>query len=391
MHLLIYAGQLRESGGRAIGLGLLRALSQGQWSHRITAVVPEDESFLGLESPALAVVPIHTQGGIGQILASGKVTKIINELRPDALYMLGNRPLPDSNCPQAVHVCLPWAVYPESIAWRTLSPAERFVMKTRVQMTLQNLTKASIVTTQTELMMRRIQKVTGLPYDRLALVPNAFSALPGLPDEVSLVADAIRKSPFKTKLICVARYMPHKNLEVLVKVADRLVEAGINDIGIFLTLSDHQGKGARKMIDAITRNGRSNVIVNLGEIPITQLAECYKAVDALVFPSLLEAFSGVYVDCMYLSVPILTSDLDFAHEVCGDAAVYFDPLNPDSIIDAIATLNNQSSMWISRLGIGHKIVNASAMDWNTIASKVISIMESVYRAPRVHYHLISNI
>jgi len=298
--------------------------------------------------------------------------------------MLGNRPLIGAECPQAVHVCLPWAFYPESIAWRTLSFTERFIMKTRVQMTLQHLTDASIVTTQTELMIRRIHKVTGLPYSRLALVPNAFSALPNLSVECTDIANVIRHSPFKTKLICVARYMPNKNLEVLLKVADRLIEAGNKDVGIFLTLLPTQGRGAKCMLDAIKKFGRSNVLINLGEIPITQLAECYKAVDALVFPSLLEAFSGVYVDCMHLSVPILTSDLDFAHEVCNNAAVYFNPLNPESILDAIDTLKNEPTMWESRLGIGRSIVNASAMNWDTIAAKVIKIMESVYHNAEVH-------
>ena len=337
-----------------------------------------------METPGVQVVPIDTHGGLGQIVAYGKVRRVIRNLKPDVLYMLGNRPLIGAECPQAVHVCLPWAFYPESIAWRTLSFTERFIMKTRVQMTLQHLTDASIVTTQTELMIRRIHKVTGLPYSRLALVPNAFSALPNLSVECTDIANVIRHSPFKTKLICVARYMPNKNLEVLLKVADRLIEAGNKDVGIFLTLLPTQGRGAKCMLDAIKKFGRSNVLINLGEIPITQLAECYKAVDALVFPSLLEAFSGVYVDCMHLSVPILTSDLDFAHEVCNNAAVYFNPLNPESILDAIDTLKNEPTMWESRLGIGRSIVNASAMNWDTIAAKVIKIMESVYHNAEVH-------
>ena len=36
--------------------------------------------------------------------------------------------------------------------------------------------------------------------------------------------------------------------------------------------------------------------------------------------------------------PILTSDLSFARDICGDAAIYFDPLNPEDISNKIIDL-----------------------------------------------------
>jgi hypothetical protein len=38
---------------------------------------------------------------------------------------------------------------------------------------------------------------------------------------------------------------------------------------------------------------------------------------------------------MYHRLPILTSDLDFARAVCGDAALFFDPFDPVSIKNRI--------------------------------------------------------
>ena len=38
---------------------------------------------------------------------------------------------------------------------------------------------------------------------------------------------------------------------------------------------------------------------------------------------------------MTIGKPILTSDLDFAHEVCGDAALYFNPTSPEAIAEAV--------------------------------------------------------
>jgi glycosyltransferase involved in cell wall biosynthesis len=44
---------------------------------------------------------------------------------------------------------------------------------------------------------------------------------------------------------------------------------------------------------------------------------------------------------MHLGTPILTSDLDFAREVCGEAAVYFSPWDPDAMATAIERLRDE--------------------------------------------------
>jgi len=53
----------------------------------------------------------------------------------------------------------------------------------------------------------------------------------------------------------------------------------------------------------------------------------------------MECFSASYPEAMFMQKPILTSDLDFAHSICGDAAVYFDPLDPVSIGRSIYELS----------------------------------------------------
>ena len=41
---------------------------------------------------------------------------------------------------------------------------------------------------------------------------------------------------------------------------------------------------------------------------------------------------------MYMGKPILTSDLPFARTVCGDAAIYFNPLSAEDIVAKIENL-----------------------------------------------------
>ncbi len=56
---------------------------------------------------------------------------------------------------------------------------------------------------------------------------------------------------------------------------------------------------------------------------------------ALVYPSLYEGFGIPCVEAMACGCPVAASNVASLPEVCGDAAVYFDPLDPESIADGI--------------------------------------------------------
>lgn len=47
---------------------------------------------------------------------------------------------------------------------------------------------------------------------------------------------------------------------------------------------------------------------------------------------------------MIIDLPILTSDLSFAHNICGNAAEYFDPLNPEDIADKIEKIISDETL-----------------------------------------------
>lgn len=60
----------------------------------------------------------------------------------------------------------------------------------------------------------------------------------------------------------------------------------------------------------------------------------------MFLPTLLECFSASYAEAMVMKKPILTSDLGFAHTVCNDAAIYFNPDDANDVADKIIYLMN---------------------------------------------------
>jgi glycosyltransferase involved in cell wall biosynthesis len=72
-----------------------------------------------------------------------------------------------------------------------------------------------------------------------------------------------------------------------------------------------------------------------GHVSLDVLVELYRRAAALVYPSLYEGFGIPCVEAMACGCPVAVSRVASLPEVCGDAAVYFDPKSVESIAQGI--------------------------------------------------------
>ena len=63
----------------------------------------------------------------------------------------------------------------------------------------------------------------------------------------------------------------------------------------------------------------------------------------MFLPTLAECFSASYAEAMVMEKPIVTTDLGFARGICGPAAVYYEPANPQAAAEAITGLATSES------------------------------------------------
>jgi glycosyltransferase involved in cell wall biosynthesis len=102
----------------------------------------------------------------------------------------------------------------------------------------------------------------------------------------------------------------------------------------------------------------------------------YASVDALLLPTLLESFSQTYIEAMHFGKPIFTSDRDFAHDVCGDVAFFFDPHDPGDIVRTLVRAHRDRDGLLTRVERGRQRV-AAMPDWHTVAGMFLDILHSV--------------
>jgi glycosyltransferase involved in cell wall biosynthesis len=127
------------------------------------------------------------------------------------------------------------------------------------------------------------------------------------------------REPF---LLYPARPWPHKNHARLYEAFAR-VRAQRTDLRLVLTGVGHDP--ATLPEGAETRGGVST----------DELVSLYRRASALVFPSLYEGFGLPPLEAMACGCPVATSNAGSLPEVVGDAAVSFDPRDPESIAAGI--------------------------------------------------------
>ncbi len=240
-----------------------------------------------------------------------------------------------------------WVVSKASLAYRKLGLLERLATKIKNYILAKLLyDKKRFYITETETIKNRFVSKFKSERDRIIVIPNTLPYI--YTEEVVPKYDLVPKQFIKSfKLVSVAHNYPHKNLEIISKVGKKLELAGF-DFVFIVTINKEQYNNMSHDFQRYT--------YNVGPIDIKECFNLYQQVDALFLPTLLECFSVSYLEAMYHGLPILTSDLDFAHDTCKDAAIYFDPLSPTDITNKISMLLNNEQLVNSLTEAGRRII-----------------------------------
>jgi glycosyltransferase involved in cell wall biosynthesis len=109
----------------------------------------------------------------------------------------------------------------------------------------------------------------------------------------------------------------------------------------------------------------------------SELAVLYKHAAAFVFPSLYEGFGIPVLEAMSIGCPAVLSNTSSLPEVGGDAALYFDPRNAQSIANSVSECLNDENKRISLIEKGRERVNN--FSWQKTAQGTAEVYRNVLR------------
>jgi glycosyltransferase involved in cell wall biosynthesis len=94
----------------------------------------------------------------------------------------------------------------------------------------------------------------------------------------------------------------------------------------------HDWAPIRHRIDVL---GLEDDVEIRGHVSLGELVDLYRSARATVFPSLFEGFGIPVLEAMAAGCPVAAADATSIPEVCGDAAILFDPEDVESIAEGI--------------------------------------------------------
>ncbi len=380
LRVTLLAHNLRVAGGAVVGKNLLKAISKLAPEHQYQISIPDDADYCDIVSTfeSCERIVFRPRGGpIGRIrYERSHIGGAVRKFKPDVMLGMGGVGMDDPPCRQALlvqdaHYFYPARFYAMESAWRKL-------VKAYHKRTLgRQLKRTDLVFCQTPVATNRLRETFGFP-GPIEVCPNAVTTFAERTDDVSAAADKLGAHASHFKLFYLTKYYPHKNLEGIVEMFDRYQDA-LDGVVAVITVAENQHSKAPALIESIKRKGLSDRIINVGPLPQVELGAYYAYCDALLMPTFLESFSGTYLEAMHFETPILTSDLDFARGICGDAAVYFDPWDVGAMKDAVLRLKNDSALATDLVNKGTARLASMYAGWDTIASNLMTSLVGLAR------------
>lgn len=118
----------------------------------------------------------------------------------------------------------------------------------------------------------------------------------------------------------------------------------------------------------------------LGFVGEGDLPALYSGADVFVYPSLYEGFGLPPLEAMACGCPVVASRAGPLPGVCGPAAVYVDPLKPESIAGGIARVMQDGRLRDVLVAAGHR--QAARFTWDRSAEKLLGVLDEVWREVR---------
>lgn len=210
--------------------------------------------------------------------------------------------------------------------------------------------------TVSEFSRGELSRYLNIPPERITVVyPGKEHILRVEPDERILDRYGLRDRPF---LFAVSSNSPHKNFATLLAAIRQMGDQEFKFViagGTFARVFQATG------MEELPAN-----VIRVGYVSDGELRALYEHAQAFVFPSLYEGFGLPPLEAMACGCPVICSNAASLPEVCGDAAVYFEPQDVETLVHQINQLfcNSFSRDFLLRRGIDR----ANCFSWKRTGS-----------------------
>jgi glycosyltransferase involved in cell wall biosynthesis len=223
---------------------------------------------------------------------------------------------------------------------------------------------------------QRVIAAAGVLSGETAIIPHGVNAqffcLPRPPRQAVPASDAL---PFRILYVSIVNVYKHQW-----HVAEAVAWLRTAGVPVELELVGPAYPPARRRLEAAMRrlDPAGAFIRYRGFLPYSHLPEVYRQADVFVFASSCENLPNILLESMAAGLPIACSNRGPMREVLGEAGVYFDPEDPESIAKAIRELIESPNLRTEKAQMAYE--RAQRYSWGRCADETFSFLAAVARA-----------
>ena len=196
--------------------------------------------------------------------------------------------------------------------------------------------EATEVIVNSNYMKNELQRLFGLPYEKINVVPNGVNL--NLYNGVEKDYDFRRQYAADNEkiILYVGRLVYEKGIQNLIAAMPKILN-GYHDSKLVIA-----GRGGMidELRDEVRRLGIENKVYFTGYLSLDKVTKMYKCADVAVFPSTYEPFGVVALEGMLSGTPVVVSDVGGLNEIVDHRVNGMKSYagNPNSIADSILEL-----------------------------------------------------
>jgi glycosyltransferase involved in cell wall biosynthesis len=244
--------------------------------------------------------------------------------------------------------------------------------------------KANGVIFLTEYAKKSILSITGNLKGLSAVIPHGLNPrfLVSEPNSVGIIKENVGKS---IRLIYVSIIDQYKHQwHVVEAIAKARQQSGLNLHLDFVGPAYLPAK--RKLDAAIAKYDPHGIWVNYyGTVDYTELHSLYAQAHIGIFASTCENMPNILLETMGAGLPILCSNRGPMPEILGDAGVYFDPEQPETLCNALLELLHSEKKMQHLAQAAYE--RAKDFSWEQCAIATFSFLRETYTRYRMQGHL----
>lgn len=220
--------------------------------------------------------------------------------------------------------------------------------------------RAHSILTVSEFSRKELVHAFRMPGGKLSVVSEGGEhILRHAADVGALDRFGLRSRPY---VLAVSSMAAHKNFRLVLEALALMPDAPF-DVAI--------AGGANAKVFGEAGHIESDQVKWLGYVSDAELRALYEGAMAFVFPSLYEGFGIPPLEAMQCGCPVLAARAASIPEVCGDAAVYFDPRSAEELAAALRRVAADPALRVKMSALGR--VQSRRFSWEKGARQLMGV------------------